>query len=145
MCIQQLSTWYHYYTVYGWNKMSWVWRSTDEARVKSNTYSCKTGSLCDSGQSLADNSTHSAANTHRVTMVGNWPTGNERNTVRWAKIRKPNNRKLQLISADSIRKSRDGSSCGCVPVITEAWVTRQKQKLGTDTYPFEILTWFRTW
>lgn len=26
------------------------------------------------------------AHTHRVTMGGNWPTGNERNTVRWAKI-----------------------------------------------------------
>lgn len=43
-----------------WNKMSWGWHSTDEAEVKSNTYSCKTGSLCDSGRTPAENSTHSA-------------------------------------------------------------------------------------
>ncbi len=43
-----------------WNKMSRMWRCTDEAQVTSNTYSCKTGSLCDSGRPPAENSTHSA-------------------------------------------------------------------------------------
>lgn len=60
----------------------------------------------------------------RVTMEGNWPTGNERNTVRWAKTRfKENNRKLQQVSVESTRRQRNGPSCGLMAAITK---TRMK-------------------
>lgn len=68
------------------------WQSTDEAKVKPDTYSCKTGSLRDQDGRPQRTGLTPRAHTHRVTMwggwgVGGWPTGNERNTVRWAKRR----------------------------------------------------------
>lgn len=78
-----------------WNKMSWVRWSTDEARVKSNTYSCKPGSLCNLGRwprgeryplRPAENGTRGSQ--WKATPTG----GDERNRVRWAKIKRRYNR-----------------------------------------------------
>ena len=106
-----------------WNKMSQEWWSTEEAKVKSNTYSCKTGSLCDSGWPPAENSTHSA----RAHTPGH--NGRQLTNREWEKHsemiknkRTENNRKLQQISADSIWKSRNVSGRDLL-VIPEARVS----------------------
>lgn len=71
-----------------WSKMSWAMEVHWWGSSELNTYSCKTGSLCDSGRPSSRGQYSLHPRTHaRATMEGNWPTGDERKTVRWAKIR----------------------------------------------------------
>lgn len=68
------------------NKMSWVRWSTDEARVKLNTYSCKSGSLCKLGRWPRGGRYSLRPRAHGSRWKAK-PTGDERNRVRWAKTR----------------------------------------------------------
>lgn len=117
-----------------WSEMRWRWYSTNKAKEKSNTYSW---SLCDLGRPPAENSTHSAhANTagHNGRQLTNreWEKHSEMSKNK----RTENNRKLQLIIADSDRENRKWIQLWCHR--KQEWVTVQLENWEQIVYKYTV-------
>lgn len=119
MCIQQRLAWYETkWAEYGGPLMRLKW---NQIPIHARQEAC----VIQDGRP-AENSTHSArAHTpgHNGRQLTNreWEKHSEMSQNKWTE-----NRKLQQISADSIREDRNGSSCGRVAVITEARMRASK-------------------
>lgn len=122
-----------------WRRMSWMWRSTDEAQVNSNTYSCKTGSLCDSGRPSRREQYSLRPRTHG----SQWKAIDQQGMreTQWDEPKQENRKQQKVTAGQSTRRQRNGSRRRLVAAITKTRMKVLRKHISTARWDSPHASW----